>query len=83
MPAWLCGPGDRPVKAELEFRAGRYVHRASVIKPEEEMRSNCRAQGKAQIQAGWLLPERPGDPDPTGAKVGCGHGAGALREAVV
>ena len=47
------------------------------------MSSNCRAQGKAQIQAGWLLPERPGDQDPTGAKVGCGHGAGALREAVI
>lgn len=50
MPALLCGAGNRPVKAELEFRAGRYVHRASVIKPEE-MRLNYRAQGKAQTSS--------------------------------
>ena len=43
MPALLCGPGNRPVKAELQFRAERYIHKASVIKPEEEMRLNCKA----------------------------------------
>lgn len=43
MPALLCGPGNTPVKAELEFRAERYTHKARVIKPEEEMRLNCRA----------------------------------------
>lgn len=53
MPALLCGPGNSPVKTELEFRAGRYIHKASVIKPEEEMRLNCRAQGKAQTLS-WL-----------------------------
>ena len=59
MPALLCGPGNRPVKAELQFRAERYIHKASVIKPEEEMRLNCRAEGKAQTSSRLAAPTAP------------------------